>query len=99
VNNSNAEIQIDGEGKRGHDSLAVFGMIPEASLTMSETVSNLGTTPRNITIDPTNQYFDRGHSKWQLGRRIPDRHERSSDALRSPQKVAQACGVAFVKAQ
>jgi 6-phosphogluconolactonase len=63
-NNTTAEIQIDAEGRllyatnRGHDSIAVYSVDPaKGTLTMIETVPSLGRTPRNITIDPTNNYL------------------------------------------
>jgi 6-phosphogluconolactonase len=106
-NNSTAEIQIDAEGKflyvtnRGHDSIAVYSVDPErGTLTMTENVPSLGKTPRNITIDPTNQYLISANQSGD--NLVVFRIDRKSGHLTptgSQQAVAQAGGVAFVKAQ
>jgi len=106
-NNSTAEIQIDADGRflyvtnRGHDSIAVYSVdSARGTLTMSENVPSLGRTPRNITIDPTNQYLI---SANQAGDNVVvfriDRKTGHLTAVGSPQTVAQAGGVVFVKAQ
>jgi 6-phosphogluconolactonase len=106
-NNSTAEIQIDAEGKflyvtnRGHDSIAVYWVDPaKGTLTRTENVPSLGKTPRNITIDPGNQYLI---SANQSGDNIVvfriDHKSGHLTPTGSRQPVAQAGGVAFVKAQ
>ena len=106
-NNTTAEIQIDGEGKflyvtnRGHDSIAVYAVDPsKGTLTMIENVPSGGKTPRNITIDPTNEYLI---SANQGGDNVVvfriDHKSGHLTPTGSQQSVAQAGGVAFVKAQ
>jgi 6-phosphogluconolactonase len=106
-NNTTAEIQIDAEGKflyvtnRGHDSIAVYAVDSiKGTLTMKENVPSLGRTPRNITIDPTNNYLI---SANQGGDNVVvfriDHQTGHLTPTGSPQPVAQAGGVAFVKAQ
>jgi 6-phosphogluconolactonase len=106
-NNSTAEIQIDAEGRflyvtnRGHDTIAVYSVDPvKGALTPIEHVPSLGRTPRNITIDPTNAYLI---SANQGGDNVVvfriDRQTGRLTPTGSPQAVAQAGGVAFVKAQ
>jgi 6-phosphogluconolactonase len=106
-NNSTAEIQIDAQGKflyvtnRGHDSIAVYSVDPATgTLTMTETVPSLGRTPRNITIDPTNEYLisaNQGSDNVVVFR--IDHNTGHLTPTGSQQPVAQAGGLAFVKAQ
>jgi 6-phosphogluconolactonase len=106
-NNTTAEIQIDAEGRflyvtnRGHDSIAVYSVDPaNGTLTMTGNVPSLGRTPRNITIDPTNEYLI---SANQGGDNVVvfriDHRTGHLTPTGSQQPVAQAGGVAFVKAQ
>ena len=62
-NNSTAEIQIDHRGiwlyvtNRGHDSLAHYSVdFGKGTLSLVGHIPSGGRTPRNIAIDPTNQY-------------------------------------------
>ena len=62
-NNSTAEIQIDHRGiwlyvtNRGHDSLAHYAVdFGKGTLKLVGHVPSGGRTPRNVTMDPTNQY-------------------------------------------
>ena len=106
-NNSTAEIQIDAEGKflyvtnRGHDTIAVYSVDPaKGTLTLIENVPSLGRTPRNITIDPTDEYLI---SANQGGENVVvfriDHKTGHLTPTGSPQRVPQAGGLAFVKAQ
>jgi 6-phosphogluconolactonase len=106
-NNTTAEIQIDKEGKwlyvtnRGHDSLALYAVDPvKGTLKMIENIPSLGRTPRNITIDPTNEYLI---SANQGGENVVvfriDHKTGHLTPVGSPQPVPQAGGLAFVKIQ
>jgi 6-phosphogluconolactonase len=70
----------------------------KGTLTMTETVPSLGKTPRNITIDPTNQYLI---SANQAGDNLVvfriDHKTGHLTPTGSPQTVSQSGGVAFVK--
>jgi 6-phosphogluconolactonase len=64
VNNTTAEIIIAADGRylyvanRGHDSIAIFAVDPQAGLlTHTENVPSGGRTPRNIRFDPTGDWF------------------------------------------
>ena len=105
--NTTAEIQIDKEGKwlyvtnRGHDSLALYAVDPtKGTLTMMENIPSLGRTPRNITIDPTNEYLIAAN---QNGENIVvfriDHKTGHLTPTGSKELVPQAGGVAFVKIQ
>jgi 6-phosphogluconolactonase len=106
-NNTTAEIQIDKEGKwlyvtnRGHDSLALYGVDPaKGTLTMIEHIPSLGRTPRNITIDPTNQYLISANQGG--GNVVVFRIDHKTGHLTptgSQQPVDQAGGLAFVRIQ
>ena len=106
-NNTTAEIQIDAEGKflyvtnRGHDSIAIFTVdAAKGTLTPGGHAPSLGRTPRNITIDPTNEYLVAAN---QAGDNVVvfriDRKTGQLTPAGSPQRVAQAGGVAFVRRQ
>ncbi len=106
-NNTTAEIQIDAGGRflyvtnRGHDSIAVYSVDPaKGTLTKTENVPSLGRTPRNITIDPTNAYLIAAN---QGGDNIVvfriDHTTGHLTPTGSQQPVAQAGGLAFVKAR
>ncbi len=62
-NSSTAEVQVDAAGKflygsnRGHDSIAVFSIAKNGTLTPVERVSTQGKTPRNFRMDPTGAYL------------------------------------------
>ncbi|MCM3879178.1 MAG: lactonase family protein, partial [Vicinamibacterales bacterium] len=106
-NNTTAEIQIDKEGKwlyvtnRGHDSLALYAVdSAKGTLTMVENIPSLGRTPRNITIDPTNEYLISANQNG--GNVVVFRIDHTTGHLTptgSQQPVDQAGGVAFVKIQ
>jgi 6-phosphogluconolactonase len=106
-NNTTAEIQIDADGRflyvtnRGHDSIAVYSVDRvTGTLTRIENVPSLGRTPRNITIDPTNQYVIAANQNGDNV--VVFRIDHTTGHLTptgSPQPVAQAGGVAFVKAR
>ena len=68
--------------------------------TMIENVPSLGRTPRNITIDPTNEYLI---SANQGGENVVvfriDHNTGHLTPTGSQQPVPQAGGLAFVKAQ
>jgi 6-phosphogluconolactonase len=86
---------------RGHDSIAIYSVDPaKGTLTMNENVPSLGRTPRNITIDPTNNYLI---SANQAGDNVVvfriDRKSGHLTPVGLPQTVSQAGGVAFVKVQ
>lgn len=106
-NNSTAEIQIDKEGKwlyvtnRGHDSIALYAVdAGKGTLSMVENIPSLGRTPRNITIDPTNEYLI---SANQGGENVVvfriDHKTGHLTPTGSQQPVSQAGGVAFVRVQ
>jgi len=103
-NNSTAEIQIDADGRflyvsnRGHDSIAVFTVNPAGTLALTENVPSLGRTPRNITIDPANEYLIAANQTG--GTIVVFRIDHETGHLTptgSQQPVAQAGGIAFVK--
>jgi 6-phosphogluconolactonase len=106
-NNTTAEIQIDAEGRflyvsnRGHDSIAIFTVdAAKGTLTPAGHAPSLGRTPRNITIDPGNQFLIAAN---QAGDSVVvfkiDRQTGHLTPAGSPQRVAQAGGVAFVRRQ
>ncbi|MCM3878699.1 MAG: beta-propeller fold lactonase family protein [Vicinamibacterales bacterium] len=106
-NNSTAEIQIDKEGKwlyvsnRGHDSLALYSVDPgKGTLTFVEYIPSLGRTPRNLTIDPSNEYLFCAN---QAGENVVvfriDHKTGHLTPTGSQQPVPQAAGVAIVKVQ
>ncbi len=106
-NNSTAEIQIDREGKwlyvtnRGHDSLALYAVDPaKGTLTFVEHIPSLGRTPRNLTLDPTNEYLFCAN---QNGENIVvfkiDHKTGHLTPTGSQQPVPQAAGLAIVKVQ
>jgi 6-phosphogluconolactonase len=106
-NNTTAEIQIDAEGaflyvtNRGHDSIAVYAVDgAKGTLTLVENVPSLGRTPRNIMIDPGNQFLIAANQNGDnvVVFRI-DRKTGHLTPAGSPQRVAQAGGVAFVRRQ
>jgi 6-phosphogluconolactonase (cycloisomerase 2 family) len=81
-NNTTAEIQIDQTGKwlyvtnRGHDSIAHYAVDPsKGTLTLVGHTPSGGRTPRNITIDPTNQYLIAANQDWRQHRRVQNRSE------------------------
>jgi 6-phosphogluconolactonase len=107
ANNSTAEIQIDKEGKwlyvsnRGHDSLALYAVDPgQGTLTLVEYIPSLGRTPRNITIDPSNEYLLCANQNGEnvVVFRI-DHRTGHLTPTGSQQAVAQAAGIAIVKVQ
>jgi 6-phosphogluconolactonase len=64
VTNTTAEIMIDAAGRhlyvsnRGHDSIAVYSIDPQAgTLTLRANVPAGGQTPRNIRLDPSGNYL------------------------------------------
>jgi 6-phosphogluconolactonase len=64
VKNTTAEIMIDAAGRhlyvsnRGHDSIAVYSIDPNAgTLTLQANVPAGGQTPRNIRLDPSGKYL------------------------------------------
>jgi 6-phosphogluconolactonase len=106
-NNTTAEIQIDREGKwlyvtnRGHDSIALYAVDPvKGTLTMVENIPSLGRTPRNITIDPMNEYLIAAN---QAGENVVvfriDHKTGHLTPTGSQQPMPQPGGVAFVKIQ
>jgi len=106
-NNSTAEIQIDKEGKwlyvsnRGHDSLALYSVDPaNGTLTFVEHIPSLGRTPRNLTIDPTNEYLFCAN---QTGENVVvfriDHKTGHLTPTGAKESVPQAAGIAVVKAQ
>jgi 6-phosphogluconolactonase len=107
ANNSTAEIQIDKEGKwlyvsnRGHDSLALYSVDSgNGVLTLVEHIPSLGRTPRNIVIDPSNEYLFCAN---QNGENVVvfwiDHKTGHLTPTGSQQPVAQAAGIAIVKVQ
>jgi 6-phosphogluconolactonase len=106
-NNSTAEIQIDHEGKflyvsnRGHDSIAVYSVDPaRGTLTLVENVPSLGRTPRNLIIDPTNDYLFAANQAGDnvVVFRIVHRTGHLTPAG-TPVQISQPGGMAFVKAE
>jgi len=61
--NSTAEIRVHPSGRfvygsnRGHDSIAVYRVSPDGTLTLVEHQPTRGKTPRNFTIDPSGQWL------------------------------------------
>ncbi len=61
--NSTAEVQVHPSGKflygsnRGHDSIAVFAIGPDGTLTPVDHTSTQGRNPRNFAIDPTGAWL------------------------------------------
>jgi 6-phosphogluconolactonase len=83
------------------DSLALYAVDPmKGTLKMVENIPSLGRTPRNITIDPTNEYLI---SANQGGENVVvfriDHKTGHLTPVGSPQPVPQAGGLAFVKVQ
>jgi 6-phosphogluconolactonase len=106
-NNSTAEIVIDKEGKwlyvsnRGHDSLALYSVDPgKGTLTLVEYIPSLGRTPRNMTIDPSNEYLILANQNGEnvVVFRI-DHKTGHLTPTGSQQPVPQAAGIAIVKVQ
>ncbi|MFN7934735.1 MAG: lactonase family protein [Bryobacteraceae bacterium] len=64
---STAEVQVHPSGKfvygsnRGHDSIAVFSVASNGTLTLLENVSTQGKIPRNFSIDPTGSFLLAGN--------------------------------------
>jgi 6-phosphogluconolactonase len=62
-----AEIHVHPTGRfvygsnRGHDSIAVFRVANDGTLTLVEHESTRGQTPRNFTIDPTGRWIIAGN--------------------------------------
>src|SRR5713226_6255788 len=60
---STAEVQVHPSGKflygsnRGHDTIAVFSIAREGTLTLLENVKTQGRIPRNFGIDPTGSFL------------------------------------------
>ena len=60
---STAEVQVHPNGKfvygsnRGHDTIAVFSIASNGTLTLQENVSTQGKIPRNFSIDPTGSFL------------------------------------------
>lgn len=58
-----ADLHISSDGKnvyasnRGHDSIAVYSVLPDGCLKIEEIVSCKGKTPRNFVIDPEGTYI------------------------------------------
>lgn len=58
-----AEVRVSANGKfvygsnRGHDSIAVFRINPDHSLTLVQIEKIGGKTPRNFTLDPTGNFL------------------------------------------
>ena len=106
-NNTTAEIQIDKEGKwlyvtnRGNDTLALYSVDPaKGTLTKVENIPSLGRTPRNITIDPTNEYLISANQAG--GNLVVFRIDHKTGHLTptgSQQPVDQVGGLAYVKIQ
>jgi len=103
-NNSTAEIQIDHEGRwlyvsnRGHDSLALYSVDPaKGTLTFVEYIPSLRRTPRNLTIDPSNEYLFCANQNGEnvVVFRI-DHKTGHLTPTGSQQPVPQAAGIAVV---
>jgi 6-phosphogluconolactonase len=66
---STAEIAVHPNGRfvygsnRGHDSIAVFSIGSDGTLTLIEHESTRGQTPRNFTIDPTGRWLIAGNQR------------------------------------
>jgi len=64
---STAEVQVHPSGKfvygsnRGHDSIAVFSVASNGTLTLVENVSTQGKIPRNFSVDPTGSFLLAGN--------------------------------------
>ncbi len=85
---------------RGHDSIAVYSIDPvKGTLTMVENVASLGRTPRNLTIDPTNDYLFSANQGGDniVVFRIDHKTGRLTPAGTQVQ-ISQPGGMAFVKA-
>lgn len=60
---STAEVQVHPSGKflygsnRGHDTIAVFSIAPNGTLTLIENAATQGKIPRNFGIDPTGSFL------------------------------------------
>jgi 6-phosphogluconolactonase len=60
---STAEVLVHPSGKflygsnRGHDTIAVFSISTQGTLTLVDNVSTQGKTPRNFGVDPTGSYL------------------------------------------
>jgi len=60
---STAEVQVHPSGKflygsnRGHDTIAVFSIAREGTLTLLENVKTQGRIPRNFGVDPTGSFL------------------------------------------
>ena len=60
---NSAEIEVDAKGRylyasnRGHDSIAIFAIAKNGTLTPVDYVSTQGKIPRNFKIDPTGGYL------------------------------------------
>jgi 6-phosphogluconolactonase len=60
---STAEVLVHPTGKflygsnRGHDTIAVFTISPQGTVTLLENVETQGQTPRNFGIDPTGSFL------------------------------------------
>ena len=58
-----AEVRVSSDGKfvygsnRGHDSIAVFRINPDHTLTLVQIEKIGGKTPRNFTLDPTGKFL------------------------------------------
>jgi 6-phosphogluconolactonase len=107
ANNTTAEILIDHEGKwlyvsnRGHDSLALYSVDPgNGTLALVEHIPSLGRTPRNLTIDPSNEYLFCANQNGEnvVVFRI-DHRTGHLTPTGSQQPVPQAAGIAVVKVQ
>lgn len=65
--NGTAAIRVSSDGKflytsnRGHDSIAVFKILGDASLELVEIVSSLGNTPRDFILSPDNEFLIVAH--------------------------------------
>ena len=65
--NGTAAIRISNDGQfvyasnRGHDSIAVYKVLGDASLELVEIVSSQGQTPRDFILSPDNQFLIAAH--------------------------------------
>ena len=65
--NGTAAIRVSNDGKsvytsnRGHDSIAVFKVLGDATLELVEIVSSQGKTPRDFILSPDNQFLIAAH--------------------------------------
>jgi 6-phosphogluconolactonase len=105
--NTTAEIAIDAKGQflyvsnRGHDSIAVFTVDPQAgTLTLVEVVPTGGRTPRHFAIDPTGRWLlaANQNSNDIVVFRIDPGSGRLAPTSRSLKVVSPVC-VRFVAAQ